>query len=176
MKLLVARHAECVANMLGIVAGSRDDSPLTEHGWHEARMLAERIGTFDGLFVSSPLIRAYDTALEVRDMIAPKKEIRVDPDFIEIDVGDALGMPIEEYFVLEKTNEPIRNTETPEEIFTRVTRGLETLKRTSSNTDTLLITHSGTYRMIECLLRGMPYHLYKTIPGLQNGELRTFEL
>ena len=174
MKLLIARHGECEANVRGVVAGARDDSPLTEKGWQDAQLLADNLVGFRGNIVASPLKRALNTAELVRDQMLPGAPIRVDEDFIEADVGDATGLPIDEYFVLEKSGESIPNAETPEQLFARVKHGLETIKATGQTT--LIIAHNGTCRMITCVLEGLAPHEFANVKHLKNGEVRTFEL
>lgn len=174
MQLLVVRHGECEANVLGVVAGARDDSLLTQHGIDEAEQTAQKLRGFQGRIVSSPLRRTYKTAEIIRDAIAPGTPIDLEPDFIELDVGDAMGKPLAEYFALEKSGEPIRNAETPDMLFERVSRGLEKLRQ--ANMPTLLVTHNGTARMITCVLEHRPPKDFADVPKVQNGEVRTFEL
>jgi broad specificity phosphatase PhoE len=174
MKLLVVRHGQCEANLSGVVAGSRDDSPLTQAGTDEAAQTARRLIGFHGSIVSSPLQRALRTAEIIRDIIAPDVRITVEPLFIERDVGDATGLPLAEYIALEKRHAPIPNADTDQALFDRVQRGLEQLIQLQ--TDVLLVTHNGTYRVIECVVRGLQPRDYVTIASIANGEVKSFEL
>lgn len=174
MKLFVIRHGECLANVRGVVAGSQDDSPLTVNGIDEAVHTAEKLQHFSGLIVSSPLVRARKTAEIIRDIIAPGTEIRLEPLFVERNVGDAMGMPIKEYFALEKSGAPIPNAETEQQLFDRVRSGLEKLR--TGTQDTLLVSHNGTYRMLVCVLQNLPPRAYATTPLIQNAEVKEFEI
>lgn len=174
MKLYVVRHGECEANLLKVVAGGGDDSLLTQNGIDEAHATAEKLIGFQGRIVSSPLRRAYHTAEIIRDKIAPGAKIELEPDFIELDVGDAMGMPLEEYFALERSGAPIRNAETQQKFFARVKRGIERLKEV--NKPTLLIAHNGVYRMMICVLEDRPAHDFSHVPNIANGEVITLDL
>jgi broad specificity phosphatase PhoE len=174
MRLLVVRHGECEANVHGIVAGARDDSPLTQHGIDEAAMSAEKLIGFHGLIISSPLQRALHTAEIIRDIVAPGEPIRIEPLFVERDVGEVTGRSLDEYFAMEKSDVPILNAETYVAMFDRVRRGIEML--ITINETTLLVTHNGTYRMITCVVNGFAPHDFVTIPSLQNAEVKVFNL
>lgn len=175
MKLLILRHGECQANVDGLVAGSRVDSPLTSVGEQEAREVAARLaGTKPSAIIASPLTRAHRTAEIIRELIAPDLEVEIMPAFIELDVGVATGLPLEEYFALEKTGKPIPQAETPDHVLARVSNGLNQLALRSGTV--LLVSHNGTCRMIECAINGWPADKFAELPGLNNGEIREFEL
>lgn len=175
MKLIVVRHGECEANVRGIIAGSNVDSPLTQHGIDEAKQVAEQLQGFHGQIVSSPLQRAHRTAEIIRDRIAPGAEIRIEPLFIERNVGDALGMPQAEYYAMLESGELTpANAETPEQMLARVQAGLEKLK--ADNQDTLLVTHTGIYRIMACAINGLDPNTFVDVPNLQNCEVKAFEI
>ena len=175
MKLLLVRHGECQANVDGIVAGSRNDSPLTAKGEQEAKAVGEQLaGSQIDAIVATPLQRSRRTAEIIRDLVAPNLQVEIDPDFSELDVGDATGLPLDQYFAKEKADKPIPHAETPEKILSRVQRGLNKLRQTSGTT--LLVSHNGTCRMIECALHGWPADQFADLPGLQNGEVKEFTL
>lgn len=174
MKQLIVRHGECEANVKKIVAGARDDSPLTVNGIEEAVKTAEKLTDFHGIIMSSPLQRALKTAEIIRDIVAPDQQIQVEPLFSERDVGDATGKPLDEYFALEKAGAVIANAETDQMMFTRVQRGIEKLR--ALNADVLLVMHNGTYRMIECVVRNLPPHQFANIASISNAEVKTLEI
>lgn len=174
MKLVIVRHGECEANARGVVAGSRDDSPLTQHGIDEAEQTAQQLKGFTGRIVSSPLQRACKTAEIIRDAVMPGTVIDIEPLFIERNVGDATGKPQAEYFAMEKSDVPIPNAETPQQMADRVRAGLEKLKAT--NRDTLLVTHNGTYRILVCVLQGLDPNEFANVPSIQNCEVKEFVL
>ena len=66
-RLFIARHGETLANREYRFIGSRDD-PLSEHGQVQAAQLAEALAVFPIAAVySSPMQRAYSTALPVAE-------------------------------------------------------------------------------------------------------------
>jgi broad specificity phosphatase PhoE len=175
MKLLIVRHGECVANVEGVVAGSGNNSPLTAKGIADAQTAALTLkGRQVDLIVSSPLIRTLRTAEIIRDQIAPAQTIQPNADFIERNVGDATGIPVLEYFALEKQKQLIPNAETPAEFYQRVARGLNELKKYPGTV--LLVTHGGTYRMITCVFQSLAPEEFANAPRLGNGEVKEWEL
>ena len=174
MRLLIVRHGECKANVMGVVAGGRDDSPLTAKGLRDAQLIVDNLGAFSGRIMSSPMRRTLETATYIRDILSPGAPIILEPAFIERDVGDATGMPLEEYFALEQSGAEILHAETETALFGRVKKGLAKLRK--SNQAVLLVTHTGTYRMIECVLQGLPPHAFAALPGLEYGEVKAFDI
>jgi broad specificity phosphatase PhoE len=66
-RLFIARHGETLANREYRFIGSRDD-PLSEHGQIQAAQLAEALAGFPIVAVySSPMQRAYSTALPIAE-------------------------------------------------------------------------------------------------------------
>lgn len=174
MKLLVVRHGECEANARGVIAGAENDSPLTAHGIAEAQAAAQQLKGFQGAIVSSPLQRARKTAEIIRDVVMPGADIAIDPHFIERHVGIMVGRPQPEYVAAEKSGMFIPGAETSHQMYSRVREGLEKLAAT--NRDTILVCHSGTYRVIACVLEHLPPEAFVNIPALQNAEVKTFDL
>lgn len=174
MKLYVARHGQSEANKVGIMSGSQDDTPLSEEGWADAAKLAQKLVGFKGKIVSSPLHRALQTAEYVRDQILPGSPIRVDDAFAERDMGNATDKPRDEYERMEQADAVIAGAETPEAMFERIRRGLETIKQTGE--DTLLLAHGQTFRMLVCVLEHRSPHQYITVKLPKNGEVHHFEI
>lgn len=171
MKLLIVRHGECQANVDGIVAGSQNDSPLTDKGMNDAKNVAEKIkGTHIDAILATPLQRSKRSAEIIRNLVAPQIQVESDADFIELDVGEATGLPLAEYFAKEKADEPIPGAESPEDALVRVKRGLKSLKHRSGTV--LLVTHNGTYRLIMCAIERKPASEFAFVPGLHNGEIK----
>ncbi|MCD7829482.1 MAG: histidine phosphatase family protein [Clostridiales bacterium] len=85
MKLYVTRHGETAWNRRDVVCG-RTDLPLTERGLAQAEELAERAAQTDiDLILTSPLLRARQTAQAVARRIGA--EVIVEPLLIEQDFG-----------------------------------------------------------------------------------------
>ncbi|MEK7594387.1 MAG: histidine phosphatase family protein [Patescibacteria group bacterium] len=175
MKLLVIRHGQSQANSSGVVAGSQIDSPLSEQGILDNMAVAEQlIGKKIDWIVSSPKTRAIDTAKQIQQLAFPNIEIQVNSDFSERNVGEASGMKLEDYYALEKSGAVIEGAEPPEEMFSRVERGLQELRSLAGNG--LLVTHNGTYRMLKCVVDELPPEDFMRIQGLENGEIKELEI
>ncbi|HZI89244.1 MAG TPA: phosphohistidine phosphatase SixA [Candidatus Polarisedimenticolia bacterium] len=84
MELLIVRHAIAVEH--GDPAYKRDeDRPLTPEGMHKFRLAARGLKEFADApdrIVSSPLVRARQTAEILRDAIAPKLKIEYCEDLV----------------------------------------------------------------------------------------------
>jgi len=94
MELLLVRHAEVVGDARGRCYG-RLDVPLSEEGHRHARALAERLSGEDiAAFVSSPSMRALDTATP----IAASRGVPVTKldELCELDFGEVEGLTFEE--------------------------------------------------------------------------------
>ena len=89
-RLILIRHAECVANRDRLALG-RADSPLTERGLRQAQALGEALAAdrVDRI-LSSPLRRACDTAAPV----AQRRELPVGAidALTEMDIGELEGL------------------------------------------------------------------------------------
>ena len=90
--LYFARHGETVANVERRFQG-RNDTPLTEHGRMQARILAAVLaellaGQPRPRFVSSPLPRARKTMELVLEALGLPGNYDTDPRLMEIDLGD----------------------------------------------------------------------------------------
>ena len=95
MELFIARHGETEANAGRRVQGSGVDTPLTEKGISQAKMLGKSVEgmAFDAIY-SSPLKRAMDTA---RIAFGQETQILTDKRLVEVGLGDAEGMTWEEF-------------------------------------------------------------------------------
>lgn len=89
------RHGLTAHNAAGIWQGHLD-SPLNEAGMAQARKVAPVIAQYEpAVLFSSDLRRARDTASAVHDAL-PHLEVRVDPRYREIDVGQWQGLTTDE--------------------------------------------------------------------------------
>ncbi|KAF0295657.1 Fructose-2,6-bisphosphatase TIGAR [Amphibalanus amphitrite] len=92
-----ASTGQCTSNLQHLVSG-RTDSSLTEQGQQEAELLGKYFRKnnipIDRIY-SSPLIRAYKTALE---LAGDRQQVIVDPRLIEKFYGVCEGIPEAEWF------------------------------------------------------------------------------
>ena len=96
LTLYFARHGETVANVERRFQG-HNDTPMTEHGRMQARMLAAILvevlaGQSTPRFVSSPLPRARATMEIILDALGQPRNYTTDPRLMEIDLGDWSGL------------------------------------------------------------------------------------
>lgn len=88
-EIVLVRHGRTALNAAGRLQG-RVDEPLDEVGREQARRLAARLVPIlgdDDLVISSPLVRARDTAATLG------REVRIDEEWIEMSYGVFDGVP-----------------------------------------------------------------------------------
>jgi broad specificity phosphatase PhoE len=144
------RHGESEANAARRFAG-RTDSPLTERGRRQADAVAEALGTvrFDRI-VSSPLARCRDTAL----VIARRQQLPVDiePDLVEIDVGEKTGMPFDEVKGLPDWEDDgfvaWPRGETLDQVLSRAHRVITRIAAENAGERVLIVAHGGVTRIL----------------------------
>ncbi len=98
--LYFTRHGETLANVEKRFQG-RNDTPLTDHGRIEARMLAAILGELlagqpTPRFVSSPLPRARTTMELILEALGLPRVYDTDPRLMEINLGDWSGLTDDE--------------------------------------------------------------------------------
>ena len=95
MKLYLMRHGETDWNREGRLQGQKD-IPLNENGIAQMQRLGERLRDLSfcvDKIISSPLVRAAESAEIVADCIGFHKPIVYDRDFLERSFGKAEGVP-----------------------------------------------------------------------------------
>lgn len=145
-RLYFIRHGESVANVQRVFAG-QIDTPLTEKGCEQAKVSgkAAKQYRFD-LIVTSPLVRAYDTAkIVAREIGYPIESIIVNDIFKEHFIGSLSGKSWDEY---DEYDTRITDMETRDELKARAKRGLELLKRLPGDT-ILLVGHGSFVRLLQ---------------------------
>jgi broad specificity phosphatase PhoE len=144
--LYFVRHGESAANVQRVFAGQMD-TPLTEKGREQAKAAgkAARKQHFD-LIVSSPLVRAYDTAKIITHEIGyPVENIVVNDIFKEHYIGDLSGKSWDEY---DEFDPRITNMESLNELKARAAKGLEFLRGLPADT-ILLVGHGSFVRLLQ---------------------------
>jgi broad specificity phosphatase PhoE len=144
------RHGESEANAAGRFAG-RSDSPLTERGRQQAEAVAIALTAtpFDRI-VATPLHRSLDTA----KVIAERRNMPVDvePDLVEIDVGDMTGTAWDEVRMLPEWRDDgfvaWPNGETLDQVLQRSLGALRRLARENPSGTVLVIGHGGVTRIL----------------------------
>jgi broad specificity phosphatase PhoE len=144
------RHGESEANAAHRFAG-RTDSPLTERGRQQAEAAADALASvkFDRI-VTSPLSRCRDTAL----IIARRHQLPVDlePDLMEIDVGEKTGMPFDEVRGLPEWSDDgfvaWPRGETLDQVLSRAHRVITRIAEESAGERVLVVGHGGVTRIL----------------------------
>ncbi len=94
-ELILIRHGQTEGNLRRLLVG-RTDMPLDEVGRRQAAATADFAAASyqPDLIISSPLVRARDTAEEIGQRIG--LPIEIEPGLVELDFGDVEGWAIEE--------------------------------------------------------------------------------
>jgi len=94
--LYFIRHGQSEANVQGVFAGGKIDSPLTPKGIEQARDAAQKIlesGIIFDRIISSPQQRALHTAQTIKDTVDFVGDIEVDDRLVEYDFGILTNKP-----------------------------------------------------------------------------------
>ena len=91
LMLILVRHGQTAANAHGLLLG-RDNPSLNETGRRQACALAEVL-PHPARLVSSPLLRARQTAAVLASVHRGDQNVVIDPRWIEMDYGDLDGQP-----------------------------------------------------------------------------------
>lgn len=177
-RLLLLRHGQSTWNAESRWQGWAD-APLSDAGLAQAGAMGSRLRAADERFtqvVSSDLARSADTARVVADALA-LREVRVEPDLRERDVGDWSGRTTEEIDIIwpgaiaawraGRLDRPPGGEHEPT-FRGRVVRAVERLAAEPGG-PVVVITHGGVIRTLERHLGGEP-------PSTKNLSGRWFDL
>lgn len=161
-RFFLLRHAHSVANEKGILAGRKEQIPLSKVGRAQRERLAERFqgAKFDRI-ISSPIQRCLET-IEFLDTAA-----EIIPEFQEVDYGLWSGkrmsslMRNRAWREIHKNPASVRfpNGETLPEVQTRALLGLDGLLKNSSKRqkNVLISTHADVVKVL--VLHALGTHL-----------------
>lgn len=166
MTVYLARHGQTEENLARIFQGQLPGR-LTELGREQALELGRRLEAVPlEAVVSSDLQRVTDTVrLAVGQRHLPWEQ---SPLFREIDWGSWTGRKIDE---VDRSKVPA-DAETPRQLYERAGRCVEYLRRHYPDATVLVVSHGLVGRSIEARLRGLPMDALRSIPFLQNAEVR----
>jgi uncharacterized phosphatase len=169
------RHGESVANAEGWLAGSRIDAPLTDAGREQAKASAHVLGTTKiDTIVSSPMIRAYETAQIIAKEIGYTGDILKNPLWIERDFGDVTGKKRELGFKALDAG-TVMGVEQFAALHARIVQAFTSL-RTVPGEHILVVSHAGVGRMVKVVAeKGEPHHFMQH-DRLDNAGMYTFTL
>ncbi len=159
LKIYLTRHGQNVDNVAGILNGHRD-GPLTEKGVEQAREIARKIkqsGIYFDAILSSPLIRAFETARIISDthssLEVQKESLLIERDFgimtgkNIIDIGKLCAPDIIKAEVITYFLSP-DGAETFPDLMKRARILLDKIEATYKQGNVLLVTHGDIGKMI----------------------------
>ena len=182
MKIYIARHGETDANTTKKLMGQRLDEGLNEKGIHQADELAESLkGAGFDLIFSSPLKRAYETALSVSKKIGVP--IITDPRLSERDFGDFTGKTWKEMSETIATDTDLKNVdlelmydyrpyggECANDVKKRFSNFIDELKERFFDKKILIVAHGGIIKMAHFIFKE------QIINTPENSSLHEFEI
>ena len=169
------RHGQTVWNVENKICGVTD-SPLTELGHEQARLLGEKIreeGIRPDEILYSPLSRARDTALEIAAVTG--LPARKEPRLTEQCFGKWEGTPRDgQDFLKDKQNFAVDydGGESMLRVCQRVYNLLDELKADQEHTY-LLVAHNGIARVVQSYFYNMTNQEYATF-GVSNCAIVTY--
>lgn len=142
--LCLIRHGQTDWNKKFLIQG-RENNPLNEEGIIQAHITANLLLNNDSnwdVIISSPLIRAVQTAEIVKDKLNLKSPIIINNNVIEREFGAAEGLTISEEVYDRINNDDYDNLETCKELQKRSMDTIIDIVKSFPNQKILIITHS----------------------------------
>lgn len=183
MILYLARHGETDLNIDDRYQGS-SNLPLNTRGLQQASDLAARVPPSIDRIVSSPQLRAYQTATAIANVTG--LALTTDAGFRERDFGIFEGLSQAEvqqrYPTLwaqhrvQQWDDAPPSGETVHQVVHRVSAALHALNAMHKNDTIVLVTHGFVVRALRFLLSGIPEDEFFALPKIGNGELLAFAL
>ena len=148
-KLILVRHGESVGNRAQIFTTTPHELALTELGYEQAQraghIIADKFKT--ELVVSSPYVRAHETARVIAEIL--KLPLEIEHNLHERDVGSLKGQPYESVFAT-PGYDPKRpwlwqppDGESHEDVKARVGPILDRLAKAHPSRDVVVVSHGG---------------------------------
>ncbi len=160
-QLYVVRHGQSVLNVTRTFAG-RTDTPLTDEGREQAKRAGEKVAKLDiDLIVSSPLIRALETAQIIAESSGYTKDILINEVFVEQALGSLEGKSWDD--VIDEARQT--GIETDAQLAARAKTALDFL-RTQPGDNILLVSHGTFIRYLRAAVK--PEGIYEE---LENSEI-----
>ena len=175
MTVYFIRHGESQSNKDGIFAGQLD-VPITPLGISQAREAGEKLrasGIKIDTILSSPLVRAYKTAIEVAYAIHfPVDQIIVDPRLRERSLGTFEGKPSSDISRMPAMSEDDQRKEGMETISMLQERAHEVLKSLEAlKGNVLVVSHNGFGRGLFSIRHGVKFFDIKRLPNAEVIDL-----
>jgi broad specificity phosphatase PhoE len=183
MILYLARHGETDLNIDDRYQGS-SNLPLNARGLQQAASLATRVPAGVVAVVSSPQLRAYQTAQAVAATTALALETQVWLRERDFGVFEGLSQAEVQHRypqlwvqnVVQQWNGAPPGGETVNQVVQLVADGLQALRAQYKEQAIVLVTHGFVVRAVRFLLSGIPQDEFFALPKIGNGEFLTFVL
>lgn len=173
MPIYFVRHGECIANVKNLLAGQRDDSPLTDFGRRQAEQAATDLKQVAlQRIVSSPLIRTKETAEIIARAIGYNPaQIAIDPRISEYDLGDYTRMPVD---MPPPDWNNVPHGESVRQFRDRVLAFFKEYKNSPENI--LIVSHAGVGRIIDACRQEMEPEDFYELEAYPNGRIIRLDL
>jgi uncharacterized phosphatase len=186
VSIFLLRHGQTDWNIIDRLQG-HTDIPLNETGKKMIEQVAfifkRNIGDIDYI-VSSPLSRAYESALIFSNSLGYKEEIIINELFIERCFGLAEGL-LQEEIKLKFPNFDVPEMEHEKDVFSRAIQGLNYYNSIYSDVNILIVTHGAVLKTLvdnQTTYGEEDMNLVHAVPGglfkidLRNGEYQIKEI
>ncbi|MDD3887508.1 MAG: histidine phosphatase family protein [Patescibacteria group bacterium] len=187
IKLIFVRHGESEKNTLDVKSCSLDKFPLTEKGRREVNELTKKIKDRIDLIITSPVLRARETA----DILNKKFNVKIviDPLVSEYDYGEWNDRTKKEllendedyrrYRRMQPGEERYnfklgRTGESRKEIVERVRKFVEKIKNEYSDKNILIVSHGGINAAIYKVLNDCSIEEYFRQEDIDYNDVQTF--
>jgi broad specificity phosphatase PhoE len=171
------RHGESEANAAGITAGGGLNVGLTEHGRQQAQKVGDALKNKEiELIVSSPMKRAYDTAVIIAQTLgSDPAKIVTNQLFTERHLGEMTGAKREMVRTYYDAGVLPASAEKTEALYARIIQGLEWLKTLEAN-KIALVSHGGPGRMIRTIYMQEHHSQINSLGRIGNAEILELNL
>ena len=170
MTIYLARHGQTEENLARIFQGHLPGR-LTAEGKEQARILGVRLQNIAiDMVVSSDLQRCKDT---VQLAVGERQLLWVTTPLLrEIDWGSWTGLYIKD---VDLTCFPA-DVETEPKLYDRAAQFLQWLKQNYDGRRILVVGHGLINRAVQAYIEGITLQQLRSVPKMNNAELRTFTL
>ena len=183
------RHGQSTANVIGLIVSKLENGILPQYGLTELGLeqsqksaklfLSEQKKSEEFVIVCSPFSRAKETALEIVKVLQHTELIEME-DLRERDFGDLELMSNANYnkFWVEDRANPnsnIFNSESPNQVLSRVTKVINELEQKSfpAGQKIILVSHGDTLQILQTAFLNISVSKHNTdVLYLNNAEIR----
>ncbi|HSX29249.1 MAG TPA: histidine phosphatase family protein [Candidatus Saccharimonadales bacterium] len=173
MPIYFVRHGECEANEKMLLAGQRDDSPLTDVGRRQAAQAATDLNKIHiDYIISSPLMRTRETAVIIAETVGvDKRRVTIDDRINEYDLGDYTRMPVD---MPPPDWNNVPHGESVRQFRDRVLSFFRQYKNNPENI--LVVSHAGVGRIIDACRQELEPEAFYELDPYPNGRVIQLDL